>query len=178
PRREQRQQILEAARQTGLMVVPEGGALFQHNMTMVVDGHTGIEHSLSVENIYDDVIQLWSQQKDVGYTPTLVVAYGGIWGENYWYAHTEVWKNERLARWVPREVLEPRSRRREIAPESDYNHFRIAAGAAQLQDAGVSVQRGANGQREGLAAHWELWMFVQGGMTEMEALRAGTIDGA
>lgn len=178
PRREQRQQILEAARQTGLMVVPEGGALFQHNMTMVVDGHTGIEHSLSVENIYDDVIQLWSQQKDVGYTPTLVVAYGGIWGENYWYAHTEVWKNERLARWVPREVLEPRSRRREIAPESDYNHFRIAAGAAQLQDAGVSVQLGAHGQREGLAAHWELWMFVQGGMTEMEALRAGTIDGA
>src|SRR5690606_39980542 len=58
---------LPISRQTGLMVVPEGGALFQHNMTMVVDGHTGIEHSLSVENIYDDVIQLWSQQKDVNY---------------------------------------------------------------------------------------------------------------
>src|SRR5690606_23938492 len=29
-----------------------------------------------------------------------------------------------------------------------------------------------------LGAHWELWMFVQGGMSELEALRAATIDGA
>lgn len=177
PRRDQRQQVLEAGRQLGVMVVPEGGALFQHNMNMIVDGHTTIEHSLSVENIYDDVVQLWSQS-NVGYTPTLGVAYGGIQGDNYWYAHTEVWKNERLMRWVPYEVVAPRARRREIAPEKDYNHIRIAAGAAQLQDAGVKVGLGAHGQREGLAAHWELWMFVQGGMTPMEALRAGTIDGA
>ena len=45
PRREQRQQILAAARETGMMVVPEGGSLFEINMTMVVDGHTAIEHS-------------------------------------------------------------------------------------------------------------------------------------
>ncbi|HEX6928557.1 MAG TPA: amidohydrolase family protein [Gammaproteobacteria bacterium] len=177
PRREQRQQILEAGRQLDIVVVPEGGALFNHNMNMIVDGHTGIEHSLSVENIYDDVIQLWSQS-EVGYTPTLIVAYGGIMGENYWYAHNDVWKNERLMRWVPDFVVEPRARRRTLAPEKDYNHIRIAQGAAQLQDAGVSVQLGAHGQREGLGAHWELWMFVQGGMTPMEALRAGTIDGA
>ena len=31
-----------------MMVVPEGGSLFQHNMSMVVDGHTGIEHSIPV----------------------------------------------------------------------------------------------------------------------------------
>jgi len=177
PRREQRQQILEAGRTLDMMVVPEGGALFQHNMNMIVDGHTGIEHSLSVENIYDDVIQLWSQS-DVGYTPTLVVAYGGIQGENYWYQNTDVWKNERLMRWVPDFLVDPRSRRREMAPEEDFNHIRIATGAAQLQDAGVGVQLGAHGQREGLGAHWELWMFAQGGMTPLEALRAGTIDGA
>ena len=35
-----------------MLVVNEGGALFQHNMTMVADGHTGIEHSLSVGAIY------------------------------------------------------------------------------------------------------------------------------
>ena len=34
-----------------------------------------------------------------------------------------------------------------------------------LADAGVLVQLGAHGQREGLAAHWEIWMLVQGGMT-------------
>ncbi len=177
PRRDQRQQIIAAARELDMMVVPEGGALFQHNMNMIVDGHTGVEHSLSVENIYDDVTQLWSQS-NVGYTPTLIVAYGGIMGENYWYQHTEVWKNERLMRWVPDFAVDARARRRVMAPEEDYNHIRIAKGAAQLQDAGVSVQLGAHGQREGLGAHWELWMFVQGGMTPLEALRAGTIDGA
>jgi hypothetical protein len=46
PRREQRQQILEAARQTHMLVVPEGGSLFQLNMNRVVDGHTGVEHAL------------------------------------------------------------------------------------------------------------------------------------
>jgi Tol biopolymer transport system component len=81
PRREQRQQIIEAARQLGMSVVPEGGALFQHNMSMVMDGHTGIEHALPIANVYDDVLQFWSQT-EVGYTPTLVVAYGGLGGEN------------------------------------------------------------------------------------------------
>jgi len=70
------------------MVVPEGGSLFEHNMTMVVDGHTGVEHSIPMAHIYRDVLQLWPATK-VGYTPTLGVGYGGLWGENYWYQHTE-----------------------------------------------------------------------------------------
>ena len=40
------------------------------------------------------------------------------------------------------------------------------------------IQVGAHGQREGLGAHWEMWMFVQGGMTPHEALRGGTLNGA
>ena len=51
-----------------MMVVPEGGSLFEHNMTLVVDGHTGVEHSIPVARIYDDVTQLWKASK-VGYTP-------------------------------------------------------------------------------------------------------------
>ena len=177
PRRDQRQQILAAARELGMMVVPEGGSLFQHNMNMVVDGHTGIEHSIPVARIYQDVVQLWSAT-EVGYTPTLVVGYGGIWGENWFYAHDKVWANERLQRFVPREILDERSRRPFIAPEDEWGHFNNARIAAALQDKGVSVQLGAHGQREGLGAHWELRMFVQGGMTPLEALRAGTLDAA
>jgi imidazolonepropionase-like amidohydrolase len=177
PRRDQRQQVIEAARELGMLVVPEGGSTFQHNLTMIVDGHTGIEHSIPVAAIYSDVEQLWGAS-GTGYTPTLGVGYGGIWGESYWYQHTEVWKNERLLTFVPRRFVEPRARRRSMAPEGDYNHFNNAAVAAQLQDKGVLVNLGAHGQREGLAAHWELWMFAQGGMTPLEALRAGTLDGA
>jgi imidazolonepropionase-like amidohydrolase/Tol biopolymer transport system component len=177
PRRDQRQQVLEAARQTHMMVVPEGGSTFQHNLTMIIDGHTGIEHSIPMAAIYDDVKQLWSQS-ETGYTPTLVVAYGGIWGENYWYHHSDVWKHPLLSQYVPKDILYPRSIRREMAPLEDYNHFNNARVSAELQDLGVGVQVGAHGQREGLGSHWEMWMFAQGGMTPLEVIRAATLDGA
>jgi imidazolonepropionase-like amidohydrolase/Tol biopolymer transport system component len=177
PRRDQRQQVIEAARQTGMMVVPEGGSLFEHNMTMVVDGHTGVEHSIPVANAYDDVVQLWSKSHS-GYTPTLIVGYGGLWGEGYWYAKTNVWEDKRLLTFVPRRVIDSRSRRRTLAPDDEWNHFSNAALAKKLNDAGVSIQLGAHGQREGLGAHWELWMFVQGGMTPLQAIRAATLNGA
>ena len=177
PRREQRQQVLEAARQTDMMVVPEGGSLFELNMTMVVDGHTGVEHALPVENVYDDVKQLWGATQ-VGYTPTYNVAYGGLDGEHYFYATTEVWKHPILQRFVPRSVLEERSVRREIAPEEDYNVVRVAKAATQLLHAGVRENLGAHGQREGLGAHWDMWMQVKGGMTPLEAIRNATLNGA
>ena len=177
PRRDQRQQIIEAARQLGIMVVPEGGAKFQHNMTEIVDGHTGIEHAIPLASGYEDVKQLWSRSA-TGYTPTFVVAYGGLSGENYWYQHSDVWKNERLARYTPRFVIEPRSMRRTMAPEEHYNHILVGKFAKALRDRGVSVQIGAHGQLHGLAAHWEVWSMVQGGFTPWEALRGATIDGA
>jgi imidazolonepropionase-like amidohydrolase/Tol biopolymer transport system component len=177
PRRDQRQKVLQAARELQMMVVPEGGSLFQHNMAMVVDGHTGVEHSLPVARIYADVLQLWSKSK-AGYTPTLGVAYGGLNGELYWYEKTNVWENPRLMSFVPRRVVDAASRRRQMAPEEEYNHFAAAQATRQLNDVGVSVQLGAHGQREGLAAHWELWMFGQGGMKPLQALRAGTLSGA
>jgi len=177
PRRDQRQMVLEAARQTGMNVVPEGGALYPHNMTMVIDGHTGVEHSLPVERVYDDVVQLWSQTK-VGYTPTFNVAYGGLDGEHYWYAKTEVWADERLQQFVPRRTLDARARRPQGAPDNEWNMHAVAEEAAKLHRAGVSVQLGAHGQREGLGAHWEIWSLALGGMPPLEALRCATLGGA
>jgi imidazolonepropionase-like amidohydrolase/Tol biopolymer transport system component len=177
PRRNQRQQIVAAARELRMMVVPEGGSLLPANLTHVVDGHTGVEHCLPQGAIYDDVVQLWRGTR-VGYTPTLGVAYGGLTGETYWYAKTNVWEDTRLATFVPRPLVDAASRRRPIAPEEEWGHLHAARVAKRLADAGVSVQLGAHGQREGLAAHWELWSFVQGGMTPHAALRAGTLDGA
>ena len=177
PRRDQRQQVLEAARQTGMMVVPEGASLFQLNMSMIVDGHTGIEHALPIAEVYDDVKQLWTQTQ-VGYTPTLNVAYGGLDGEHYWYAHTDVWQHPLLSRYVPRSVLAARAIRRPMAPEEDYNVLRVAKTATALQRAGVPANIGAHGQREGLGAHWEMWMFALGGMTPLEVIRTATMNPA
>ena len=177
PRRDQRQQVLAVARELKMMVVPEGGSLYQHDMTMIVDGHTGIEHSIPVARLYRDALELWSAT-GTGYTPTLVVAYGGSWGENYWYQESNVWEHERLMTFVPRDVVEPRSRRRVMIPDEELNHIDIARGAKGLLDAGGRVQIGAHGQLAGLAAHWEVWMLAQGGMTPYEALRAASLDGA
>ena len=79
---------------------------------------------------------------------------------------------------MPRDVIDPRSRRPAAAPDEEYNHFDAARVASELQDRGVQVHMGAHGQREGLAAHWEMWMLAQGGMTPLDVLRAATIDGA
>lgn len=177
PRRDQRQQVIEAGRETGVMVVPEGASLFELNMTMIVDGHTGVEHALPVGAVYDDVKQLWSQTQ-VGYTPTLNVAYGGLDGEHYWYAHTNVWQHPILKDFVPRSVLQARAVRRDLAPDEDYNVVKVAQAATALERAGVRVNMGAHGQREGLGAHWDMWSEAMGGMTPLEALRTATINGA
>jgi imidazolonepropionase-like amidohydrolase len=160
-----------------MLVVPEGGSLFQLNMTMLVDGHTGIEHAVPIARGYRDMKQLWAGTQ-VGYTPTLVVAYGGLMGEEYWYAAGDVFKHPRLRGLLPPRSLDARARRRNLASDGDWNHVRVATLVAELAAAGVSVQVGAHGQREGLAAHWELWMLVQGGLTPHQALRAGTLAGA
>ncbi|GAB2995467.1 amidohydrolase family protein [Psychrosphaera aestuarii] len=177
PRRDTRQQVLAAARELGVNVVPEGGGKLYQNMTMVIDGHTTLEHSLNIPRGYKDLTQMWSQT-ETAYNPTFVVAYGGLSGERYWYDKTNVWENERLMRFAPRYIIEPVSIRREKAPEDHYNHIEIAKYAKTLRDNGVRVLIGAHGQREGLAAHWEMWMMAQGGFTPWEALRGATYDGA
>ncbi len=177
PRRDQRQKIIAAARELEMMVVPEGGSTFMHNMTMIVDGHTGIEHTLPVQTAYDDVMDLW-RGTSVGYTPTLSVAYGGISGEQFWYEHDDLWKHERLKTVIPPHILNPRSRRRDKSPLEDYNHIRVAEIAKQVVDDGGLVQAGGHGQLNGICTHWEMWSFVQGGMTPLQALECGTLNGA
>ena len=94
-RRDARQMIIKAARELQMMVVPEGGLAALHERDDVLDGHTGVEHSLPVPRLYKDVVTLFAKSK-TGYTPTLIVGYGGLSGEYYWYQNTNVWENERL----------------------------------------------------------------------------------
>jgi imidazolonepropionase-like amidohydrolase/Tol biopolymer transport system component len=179
PRRDQRQQVIQAAREEGVFVVPEGGSTFYHNMTMIMDGHTGIEHNIPVAQVYKDVKSLWGSS-NTGYTPTLIVSYGSINGQFYFYEHDNVWENEKLLKYTPRAIIDSRSRHRLKIPQEEYDNGYIlnSKTCKELTDAGVKVNLGAHGELQGLGAHWELWMFAQGGMTNMEALQAATINGA
>ena len=177
PRREQRQQIIQAARELKMEVVPEGGSTFFHNMTHIVDGHTGVEHNIPVLPIYKDVKTLWNGSK-VAYTPTLIVSYGSQSGENFWYDRTNVWENERLLNYTPRHIIDARSRRRTTSEFGDYGHIEVSKAVKQLADGGTKINLGAHGQIQGIGAHWELWMLAQGGMTPLQAIRSATINGA
>lgn len=179
PRRDQRQQVIAAARELGMIVVPEGGSFFYHNLNQVADGHTGVEHNLPVAPIYDDVIQFWRRTRAHN-TPTLVVCYGAVNGEYYFYQKEDIWKKERLLRFTPRHILNERARHRTMIPEEEYEngHILVSRQLKKMLDAGIRINLGSHGQLQGLAAHWELWMLAQGGMTPMEALRCATLHGA
>ena len=179
PRRNQRQQVIKAARELGILVVPEGGSFFYHNMSMIADGHTGVEHNIPVAPLYKDVISFWSNTKTHN-TPTLIVNYGGINGEYYFYQKENIWEKQPLLTFTPRAVIDSRARHRTMIPDEEYEngHILTAKSCKKLQDAGVNINLGAHGQLQGLGAHWELWMFEQGGMTAMQALRAATLNGA
>ena len=159
------------------MAVAEGGSLFHMDMNLIADGTTGVEHNVPTLVMYNDVTQFW-QQSAAGYTPTLVVTYNGLTSEDYFYQVTDVWKHPILANFVPPTVLQPRAVRRPMAPESDYKDDDSAASAKVLMEAGVLVSTGGHGQREGLATHWEMWSFVRGGMSPMQAMSAATINPA
>jgi imidazolonepropionase-like amidohydrolase len=60
----------------------------------------------------------------------------------------------------------------------DWHHLRVAAAAKDIERAGGRVNLGGHGQMQGLGPHWEMWAFVQGGMTPLEALRVATLNPA
>jgi len=92
----------------------------------------------------------------------------------------KLWKKQRLLQFTPKHILDERSRHRNMAPEEEYQngHVLVSQSSKKLTDAGVRINLGAHGQLNGLGAHWELWMLQQGGMSNMQALRCATLNGA
>jgi imidazolonepropionase-like amidohydrolase len=145
----------------------------------VLDGHTTVEHNIPQSILYKDVINLWSNSS-TSYTPTLIVCYGAFSGENYWYQKTDVWTKTRQLTYMPRSILDSRSRHRVMIPDAEYENgfIEVARSAKKLSDAGVRVCVGAHGQLNALGYHWEMWNLSKGGMKPMEVLRCATINPA
>ncbi|HEV2866522.1 MAG TPA: amidohydrolase family protein [Allosphingosinicella sp.] len=176
PRRNQRQQVTAAARAQNILVVPEGGSLFSMDISLIQDGNSTLEHNIPQARFYEDVRSLWAQTR-VGYNPTLVVTYGGLAGDPYWSQATPVWNHPLLTRHTPPSELAARVRSVTAPPEQFVDQY-SAREARELSHRGVLVSIGGHGQQPGLAEHWELWSFVRGGATPIEALRFGTVDPA
>lgn len=177
PRRDQRQQIIEAARLLQMEAVPEGHSTFFNDMSMIADGYTGIAHNIPVWPVYKDVKSFWNDSKSA-YTPTLIVCNGTQFGENFWYDRNEVWKNEKLLTFTPSGLIDARSRRRTTSEYGDYGHIEVSRYVKEIATGGTKINVGSNGRLQGLGTHWELWMLAQGGMPPMEVLRCATLNGA
>jgi imidazolonepropionase-like amidohydrolase/Tol biopolymer transport system component len=173
-----RQWIIKAAAKYRLMPTTEGALDMKLDLSQMTDGFTGLEHSLPIQPIYHDVAQFVAKTKTF-YTPTILVAYGAPWTENFYFQSTDVHGNAKLRRFVPHELLDTMVRRRAqwFLPE-EYGHAGVAKGVAAIVRAGGRVGLGSHGQLQGLGAHWEIWNLQSGGLTPHETLKVATIFGA
>ena len=175
--RKQRNYIVQAAYELGMMPTTEGALDLKLNLTHAIDAFHGNEHNFPITPLYKDVVELVAQS-GMTYTPTLLVTYGGPWAENYYYSTEEVHDDPKVKRFVPDNIIQSKTRRVPWFRKDEYAFSEIAADAAKIIKAGGLVGVGGHGQLNGLGYHWELWSLHSGGMSEMEALRAATINGA
>jgi Tol biopolymer transport system component len=176
--RQHRQWIIMAAKEQQLMPTTEGGLDFKLNLTQIQDGYPGHEHSFPIYPLYND-FNTFLAKSGTTYTPTLLVAYGGPWAENFYYATENVNGDPKLNYFTPKSELDAKSRRRpgwfmfeeHVFPDhAAFLKNYVAAGG----NAGV----GSHGQLQGLGYHWELWSMQSGGLSQHDALKVATIHGA
>jgi Tol biopolymer transport system component len=176
--RKQRQFMVGACLELQMMPTTEGALDLKLNLTHVIDGFHGNEHTLPIAPLYKDVIQMFAQS-GIGETPTLIVNYGGPFGEDYWYENANVHDDPKLNHFTPHYILEKETdRRTQWFRKEQYPFPKFAAQMTKLVRAGGLVGVGSHGELQGLGYQWELWMIASGGMTPMEALRSATITGA
>ena len=177
--RQVRQWIIKAAKAQGLMPTTEGGLNYKLNMTNLLDGYPGHEHSIPVFPLYKDVYKSIAESK-MAVTPTLLVAYGGPWGENYYYETEMPYNDKKLQFFTPYDELAPKTRRRNsgwFMPE-EHVFLKHAKSMKSMVESGALAGIGSHGQLQGLGYHWELWSMQSGGMSTHDALKTATILGA
>ncbi|MBO6793935.1 MAG: PD40 domain-containing protein [Balneolaceae bacterium] len=176
--RKHRQWIIMASKELKLMPTTEGSLHMRLNMTQMLDGYPGHEHNLPIYPIYSDLVEAVAFSK-MAVTQTMLVAYGGPWGEEYYYSRENPYGDEKLAYYTPYEELASKTRRRSFwAIDEEMVFPKHAEKAKQIYDAGGLLGIGSHGQLQGLGYHWELWSVAAGGLTNHEALKIATLIGA
>lgn len=173
-----RQWIIEACLEHGITATIEGSLDLKLNLTQMADGYSGQEHSFPIVPLYKDVVEFVARTKTF-YTPTILVAYGAPWTENYWFQNENAAADQKLGRWVPWQLLDGMVRRRAqwFIPE-EFAHAKFGRQVADIVHAGGKAGLGSHGQLQGLGAHWEIWNLGSGGLTPHETLRVVTLFGA
>ncbi|KZT11646.1 uncharacterized protein LAESUDRAFT_671849 [Laetiporus sulphureus 93-53] len=177
PSRASRQRLLLTARNRSMLCVPEGGMNYDWDLTYIIDGMTTIEHALPVPVLYEDVLTLFALS-GTGSTPTHLVNYGGVMGEQYVWANEDIPDDPKLRRFTRHDILEGLSEST-ARPKTSYALFNTSVSTAKMVHMGLRAHIGAHGEPPlGLNYHKEMWFTQQGGLTNYEVLRAATSDAA
>ncbi len=171
--RQQRQWLAQAAHTLKLMPTTEGGLDMKLDMTHVIDGFSGNEHNFPLLDLREDVVRLVAESK-IAYTPTLLVSYGGNFGEGWFYTRESPLDDTKLNRFTPWHEMAARTLRRPWAHDREHVFTPLAAQAKKIVDAGGHVGVGAHGQLQGLGFHWEMRALASGGMSNVQVLTSAT----
>jgi len=176
--RQVRQWIIKACKDQGLLPTTEGGLNFKQNMTNLLDGYPGHEHAIPIYPLYKDVIHTIAESK-MAVTPTMLVAYGGPFAENYFFQTEQPYNDKKMQYFMPYDELAPKTRRVGgwFMPE-EHVYKKHAKSMKSMVEDGALAGVGSHGEFQGLGYHWEVWAIQSGGMKNHDALKVATILGA
>lgn len=172
----QRQWLIQAAAEMGMTPTTEGSLSLKLDLSQIMDGYAGSEHALPTK-LYTDVVQLVARS-GTSYDGTLQIKNGGPGAQDNFVIRDRPLADAKFMRTRPYYIAAQSALSRVWVEPSTMLYPQLGDDAARIQRAGGVVGMGSHGEIPGVGFHWELESHVQGGMTPLEALRAGTIGSA
>ncbi|KAF9265845.1 hypothetical protein L218DRAFT_121543 [Marasmius fiardii PR-910] len=173
PLRASRQRLLLAAKNLSMLCVPEGGMSLDWDLTYIIDGMTTVEHSLPILVFYDDILQLFAQSGTAD-TPTHIVHYGSVFGEQWVWTHENIPFDDKLRRFIPHDELYTLAEST-ARPTNSFQLFNMSTSLAKMVSLGGKSLIGAHGEPPlGLNYHEEMFFTQQGGLSNYQTLQAAT----
>lgn len=175
--RAQRRHLIEGAQALGLMPTTEGASDYRLDVTQMLDGYAGNEHSLPIAPLYDDMIQMLVRSR-ISTVPTMLVLYGAPSAMGAMAAGHQQDFDTKLSRFVP-EFAFAAKRDSVTWNRADGQGFALfAKQASDVGKAGGLLGVGSHSVVQGLSYHWELEAMASGGASPSQILRAATIGSA
>lgn len=173
--RKQRQWLVKAARHEHLNIIGHAyNRLYSgiYNLSILLDGFTGLEHTIPFDKLYKDVKDLMVYSK-IFYTPTSVNSSG----QYYTYKkgirrNNQMDVNQALSTGLCDYLKSPDID--DFVP-TDSMFKTYVDTMNDLHGAETKIMIGSHGDLPGIEFHWEMWSMIEGGLSPWEVLRSATI---
>ena len=175
--RAERRHLIEGAQALGLMPTTEGASDYRLDLTQMLDGYAGNEHSLPIAPLHDDIVQMLVRSR-ISTVPTMLVLYGAPSAMGAMAAGHQQDFDAKLGRFVP-EFAFAAKRDSVTWNRADGQGFSLfAKQASDIGSAGGLLGVGSHSVVQGLSYHWELEAMASGGASPSQILHAATIGSA